>query len=225
MLVLILILAIIMLIVFPNSDKQIIERVEYKESVIMLGINQKQEAPQVEVQAPILVETVIDDPVEEENKGLHIRYNYSFIARLHQAPLESQERFSDLKNYLLSYEDVKVSHSWRYERFMYQGKPIVKIWIHGNTMKLYFNLDPTQFDDTKYNVENVSSARMHETTPTLLLVSGPRLLDYAKELVDLYMKDTGSNKNEEPNVDYTLPYQDKKTLINRQLIKIKELKS
>ncbi|VEU79822.1 hypothetical protein [Haploplasma axanthum] len=61
-----------------------------------------------------------------DNNGLYIRYNYSFVARMHQAPKESQERFSEIKNYLLTYEDVTIRKSWRNERFMYHGRPVVK---------------------------------------------------------------------------------------------------
>ena len=72
---------------------------------------------------------------------------------------------------------------------MYKGKPILKAWIHGNSLKLYYNLIPGSPSNTKYGITDVSYAKIHETTPTLLKVSGPRLLEYAKELVDMYMKD------------------------------------
>ena len=70
-------------------------------------------------------------------------------------------------------------------------------------MWLYYNLIPGSLSNTKYGITDVSYAKIHETTPTLLKVSGPRLLEYAKELVDMYMKDK-ETKNETPNVDYAV---------------------
>ena len=153
-----------------------------------------------------------------EESGLYIRYNYSFDARMHQAPLESQLRFSDLKNYILSYQDVEVRKSWKYERFMYKGKPILKAWIHGNNLKLYFNLDPKLFEDSKYSIEDVSYGKMHEHTPALFTVNGPRLLEYAKELVEFILKDV--KKQEQSTVDYTVRYIERDQLIQMKLVKI-----
>lgn len=166
----------------------------------------------------------IDQNEEEiDDSGLKIRYNYSFEARMHQSPLESQARFSELKNYLLSYEGVDVKKSWKYERFMYKGKPILKAWIHGNNLKLYYNLDPKMFVDSKYGIEDVSYAKMHETTPSLFVVNGPRLLEYSKELVDMYLNDLTIQK-EIPHVDYTVKFIKRDKLIDMKLVKVNKHK-
>lgn len=172
--------------------------------------------------------TVVDDiidsddetvePVTIDKTGLIIKYNYSFIARLHQAPLESQQRFSELKNYLLSFKDMKVKKSWKYERFMYKGKPIVKIWIHGKSLKLYFGIDPTKIDQQKYSIQDVSYAKMHEHTPSLFIIKGSRYLDYAKEIIDMIMGDEAI-KQELPNINYTVKYISRDKLIEMKLIK------
>lgn len=87
-------------------------------------------------------------------------------------------------------------------------------------MWLYYNLIPGSLSNTKYGITDVSYAKIHETTPTLLKVSGPRLLEDAKELVDMYMKDK-ETKNETPNVDYTVKYLSRDTLIKKKLVKVK----
>ncbi len=177
---------------------------------------------EIKKEEPILEEDNDEETVELDETGLKIRYNYSFEARMHQAPLESQARFSELKNYLLSYEGVEVRKSWKYERFMYKGKPILKAWIHGNNLKLYYNIEPKTLRDSKYSIEDVSYAKMHENTPSLFIVNGPRLLDYAKELVAMYLKDV--KQTSVPTIDYTVKYMKRDRLVEMKLVRVNKHK-
>ncbi|CCV64226.1 hypothetical protein BN85406490 [Alteracholeplasma palmae J233] len=164
-----------------------------------------------------LNETVLSDG--DEKQGLFIKYNYGFQARLHQAPELTKERYNELKNYLLSYKDVDTRNSWKYERFMYKNKPIVKLWIHGENIKVYFNHKAEDFTDTKYKLEDVSYAKMHETTPSLLVVNGPRLLEYTKELIDIYLENKTYKDLEYIPNDYKLPFLSREKLIELGLVK------
>ncbi|CCV64400.1 hypothetical protein BN85408230 [Alteracholeplasma palmae J233] len=159
----------------------------------------------------------------KNQEQLYIKYNYSFKARLILAPKESQERFNALKNYILSFQGVNVNESWKYERFSFKGKPILKIWIHGNIMKVYYNLSPSEFYYTKYNISNVSYAAIHETTPTLLKVSSKLGLEHACELVNLYMKSI-SKQDSVKNINFIPSYKTKELLIEEGLIKLNDRK-
>ncbi|VEU79825.1 hypothetical protein [Haploplasma axanthum] len=235
LIVIILILLVYLVYLFIEVKKEKEVKVEKKEE-IKISEEQPIVTKKIEkevVQQPIVIEKkkeiepVIIKEVKEEPKeeliidnGLYIRYNYSFVARMHQAPKESQERFSEIKNYLLSYEGVTVRKSWRNERFMYQGKPIAKFWIHGNILDAYLNLDYEMLKDTKYEVEDLRGKRLHENTPVLFKVVGSRTLDYLKELIDMYMESVGGVKGEEQNIDYTVPYISKEELLKKDLIKV-----
>ncbi|WP_162163954.1 hypothetical protein [Acholeplasma hippikon] len=165
--------------------------------------------------------SLMDEDEETSNDG--IIYNYSFMARLIQAPLESQKRYSDLKNYILSYPNVQLIKSFKNERYMYKNRTICKLWIHGQNIKVYLNLDINLIDKDKYTVTYVGDTKKHETTPLLYTINGPRNLKYAYELIDMYFKD-GEVKENKPYYDYTKKYLDKQTLISRDLIRVKYTK-
>ncbi|CCV64238.1 hypothetical protein BN85406610 [Alteracholeplasma palmae J233] len=187
--------------------------IEKKKDVIILPdptiVEKKEQRPIIQV-------------IPQKDDGLYIRYNYSFVARLHQAPKESQERFSQLKNYLLSYKDVSVRYSWRNERFMHKMDPIVKVWIHGNIMDLYLNLDPKTINTEIYNITDMTGKKMHETTPVLFKVTGEKSLKQAIELIEMKLKGMERIENHQ-EINYTLPYRDKQTLFQQKLIKVNKL--
>lgn len=171
----------------------------------------------VVIKKEIVQNDIYIDTFEEKEGAI---YNYSFLARLIQAPIESQKRYSDLKNYILRYPHVKILKSFKYERYMYKNKPVIKLWIHGNNLKVYYNLPIERIDKEKYLIEDLSHVKKHETTPILYFVKGPRNLKYAYELIDLYFEFLEVKENR-PYKDYTKKYLDKKTLIARDLIRVK----
>lgn len=169
------------------------------------------------IKKEIIQNDIYIDSFEEKEGAI---YNYSFLARLIQAPIESQKRYSDLKNYILSYPHVKILKSFKYERYMYKNKPVLKLWIHGNNLKVYYNLAVDKVDKEKYIIEDLSGVKKHESTPILYTIKGPRNLKYAYELIDLYFEFLEVKENR-PYKDYTKKYLDKKTLIARDLIRVK----
>ena len=158
-------------------------------------------------------------PVVEEKQNREIK-DYSFKAKLHLAETETVENYDVLKNYILSFKDVTIRESWGYERFMYGGKSILKLRPSGKSLKIYINLDHKKYENTKFKLEDVSHKKIHETTPSLFVVTGPRKLIWAKELVEGYMNEVGAVKDENyiPK-DYRVDRKTTKELIEKGLIK------
>lgn len=158
-------------------------------------------------------------PVVEEKQNREIK-DYSFKAKLHLAETETVENYDVLKNYILSFKDVTIRESWGYERFMYGGKSILKLRPSGKSLKIYINLDHKKYENTKFKLEDVSHKKIHETTPSLFVVTGPRKLIWAKELVEGYMNEVGAVKDENyiPQ-DYRVDRKTTKELIEKGLIK------
>ncbi|CCV64232.1 hypothetical protein BN85406550 [Alteracholeplasma palmae J233] len=191
------------------------EPVEVKKEEVPIQKTETKQVLVVDEKPKVVIPPVTD----LEDDGLYIRYNYSFVARLHQAPKESQERFSTLKNHILSYEEVTIRDSWRNERYMHKKDPIAKVWIHGNVIDLYINLDPNKIDKEKYSIVDMSDKKMHDSTPVLFKIVGNRTLDQAIELLDMRLANLKKKENF-TKTDYTVPYIDKKTLLESKLIKI-----
>ena len=114
--------------------------------------------------------------------------NYSFESRVHLASPEAFARYEEIREKLLSYEDVKYNQTWKYERYTYRGKSIVKVKLQGKNMRLFFGIDPKEITDEKYNIEDMSTVKTHENTPSLLIVKGPRGVKHGMELIEQYAK-------------------------------------
>jgi len=160
---------------------------------------------------------------EEINVSLHetnafSRYNYSFIARLHLAPKESQARFSTLKNFLMKYEGMKVKKTWRYEIFKLNKEIIAKIWLYGNSIDVYNNLDESLLEDIEF--EKKDDKLMHEQTPMMCKVLNDLNL---RRLIKAFETKLSENKIIEnfEEKDYQVGYISKEELLQMELIKIK----
>lgn len=200
-----------------------------KKEVKDKPIVEKKETPKV-VEKKEISEVVIEEKptetkpkvvVPETTKPQKEMLNYSFKSRLHLADSETANRYNDLKNHLLSYEGVTNNMSWKQETFVVKGKMVAKLRLQGKSLRVYFGLDPNDYVDTKYNLSDQSASKTHESTPSLLVVKGPRLLQYSLELVDDYMK---ANEIE---VDETYKAKDykEKPLTKEKLIKMDLIKT
>lgn len=121
---------------------------------------------------------------------------------------------------MLSYEGVSVSESWGYERFMYRGKSVAKMRANVKSINIFFNLNAAEYVDTKYKLQDVSSTKVHASTPSKFVLDGPRKLAWAKQLVDGYMEQAGGKLNVEYKYQkFEFAHLDIEQLIQMGLIK------
>jgi len=208
-----------------------------EETINQVDVN-IQEADLTETAEEDSINVVVDD-VENDNddekvisvnfsisngsKTPKIRYNYSMIGRIHQAPKESIERYNQIKNFILAYDGVKPSMRWKYENFIFKGRNAIQLRLQGKTIRIYFDLDYNEFKDSKYNV-SFADAKILRSTQVMMRVKSPRALKYALERIQITFEKLGNKQNEIQNVDYTLPYFDLNTLISKDLVKVNTLK-
>lgn len=146
-------------------------------------------------------------------------WSYSLTARMHQAPAESMMRYNQIKNQILSYPGTKSRTSWTYERFIHDGKTIVKLTLSGQTIRIYFNLDKTDLEQNICQLK-FQSIKEHETTPYMMLIKGNRNLHHALQIINLILQKTGNSPKSILEIDYRLPYLSKSELIEKGLVKI-----
>lgn len=146
-----------------------------------------------------------------------MRYVRSFTARVIQADDVTKGYYTELKAELLSY-GMKSRTSWKHETFR-RGRPLlVKMRMRGKTLCLYFALDPKEYAETKYKVEDVSDISSFADVPMLYRISNDRRCKYAKELIADVMAKHGFEKGEVPEVP-TPPYETTEALLGRDLIR------
>lgn len=154
----------------------------------------------------------------EEDLTEHVcRYNRSFTAKLIQSNDVVKQWYSDIKNHLLSYENVKSFTGWKSENYRLKKESIVRLTIRGKTLCLFFTKDMNPFME-RYRIENLSK----ENKPFFVFrIRSARKAQSVIKLIDEMMADYGATKNEREAEDYYLPYENNAVLLKKGLIKRK----
>ncbi len=158
--------------------------------------------------------------ITPDGRHILIKYRQSFRARMVQADDESKKAYSDMKNYLLSFNGVSATDSQNYESFAAARRPLAKINITGKTLVVYLALDPAKLEGSKYKFDSVGDRKRFEKTPVKIKVRSARSFKWAQELVDMTMADSGIEKGELQNADYIPATESKESLIARGLIQV-----
>ena len=159
---------------------------------------------------------------EETGQFILVRYNRSFISRVIQAKDNVKSYYSELKNEILSYEKVKIRLSWKHEIFKQGRNSLIRMTMRGKTLCLYFALDPNDYVDSKYKVEDASGKAITANYPCLYRITSDLRCRYAKDLIAQVMEKFGLAKTEIEPIDYASlnPYEEDQPLIERGLIKV-----
>lgn len=140
-----------------------------------------------------LAEELKEDLAEEES----VRYNRSFIARIIQADDELKARYSELKNHILSYQNMYNKITWKREAFYCDKRACVATFaIRGKTLCLFLAVNPAKFDGTKYKVENRAVKRPHSKMPTMYRIRSDRSTKFAKEMINIVFAERNLKENE-----------------------------
>ena len=153
--------------------------------------------------------------------GIVMRYNRSFTARVTQASDENKERYSQLKNYLLSFKGVKNRISWKRESFRTGRNTFACFTVRGKSLCLCLATDPARFNETKYKVIDLSVRSPKSKQPCMYRIINDRRVKYAKEIIDMLMAELGLSRDENyAQADYRLPYRTTEELIEDGHIKV-----
>lgn len=175
-------------------------------------------AEAVEEEAPVAAAPAVQGFVVG-GKVIYVRYMYSFMARLAMADDTLKNRYSIIKNELMSY-GIKPYMSWGAESFRYGRRTLAKMTIRGKTLNLFLALNTSDYENTKYIYEDVSDVTKYSMVPMRNKIRSDRAVKWAKELIaDLANKN--SLKSVGHKVESFVPeYQDLDTLIQMGKIKV-----
>jgi len=138
-----------------------------------------------------------DDEDDSSNKIIRI----PFQVRMQSAEKDLLTNYNTLKNYILSY-NVKSRISNSGDTFRIHRETFVKITIAGKGLKLYFALNPQDYEGTTIPVQNVSHKAIYAEIPCVLKVKSPLSVKRAMQLVDDVMKAKGLEQGEIPNINW-----------------------
>lgn len=150
-----------------------------------------------------------------------IKYNKSFTAKLIQSDAEVKNYYSAIKNELLSYTGIKTRMSWKGESFYSGRQTYAKLCIRGKCVCLFLALNPKNYEDTKYKVDDMTEIATYEKIPCLYRIKNDRRLKFSAELIEAVMQ--GREKNPDyAETDWAkhYPYEKIEPLIERKLVKV-----
>lgn len=174
------------LVVEPEPIEEVIEEVVEEEVV--------QEEPICEEPVAPFMAVMIPSSTEEDAELLKERYKtVPLEKRFERAPESVRFYYSQLKNELLSYENVKSRMSKKFDTFSIGRFTVAKLTVKNDVVKLYLALANDTID-TKYYTEDVSNSEIYDQTPTLHNVKSKRGLKYGIELINEIMSSIGYQK-------------------------------
>lgn len=208
-----------------ESEQQIADEPVAEDNTETTEVAATQDEP-TEDPVPDVVPTVAPEETDEDEnafiteKNERVRYDRSCAAKLCQLKNQTKEWYSELKNELLSYEKVKARLSWRYETYRIGRTTLARFMVRGKTLCLLLAVNPANYADTKYTVEDVSNTASTADTPTLYRIKSAKRAKYAKELIMDVMRENRASVNLRYIAkDYFMPYAGDMALMKRGLVK------
>lgn len=189
-------------------------------------VREKNFEPEILEPAIVAPETAVADGLQKPfaapfiDNAPNIRYLRSFTAKLCQSNDLLKERYSSVKNELLSYGKVKSRTSWFFETFRVGNIPLAKFAINGKTLSLYLALSPQALSGTKYHFNDVSQYKKYAAVPLRMKIKSNRSVRWAKELIAIMASEYNLVKLNRDEVDYYPEYRDLEELILAKEIKI-----
>ncbi|MBQ8290061.1 MAG: uL15 family ribosomal protein [Clostridia bacterium] len=149
-----------------------------------------------------------------------VRYRGSFTSRLIQSGDRTQDFYTDIRNYLLSYTGVKSRTSWNYETYNKGRVKLARINIKGKTLTVNLALAPSDFSKSKYHFTDMSDDPKLEKLPMQMKVRSERAKKYVIALIDELMKGHSISQGDIPTESYRMPYETNDELVARGLMKL-----
>ena len=164
-----------------------------------------------------------ETPLEEENEGEENEVatpkakivRIPFSTRIENMREDMRANFNELKADILSY-GVKSRVSNSGDTFRLHTKTYVKMTIAGNSLKLYFALDPNDYKDSTLPISDASSKAIYKETPLVFKVKSPLSVRRAKALIADAMAKDGLVQKEIVNKDYIQEIIDAKSVASEE---------
>lgn len=123
----------------------------------------------------------------------------TFMEKFDALDEDMKAKYLEIRRELLSYEGVRSRISKHCDSYRIKKDILVKINIQGKTLKVFFALDPHEYDGTTYPIIDVSSKKIYQEVPVLLKVKSSLSVKRAKALISDVMESHGIEKSEDPS--------------------------
>ncbi len=106
----------------------------------------------------------------------------TFAEKLEENSL-AKERFDQITNHLDEISNVRVIKGKKTVTYKVKNISIIKFLIKGKTLNAYLNLNPSEYEKSKYIFTDVSHVKKHAKYPMRVKVTSDRQVKWVKELI------------------------------------------
>lgn len=157
--------------------------------------------PEPEPEPQPVVEEPAPEPVPEPEPEKAKIIRIPFQERMVNAEDDMKDNYNELKNEILSY-GVKSRVSNSGDTFRLHRKTFVKITIAGKSLKLYFALNPADYENSTIPVQNAGEKNIYSEIPLVFKVKSGLSLRRAKQLIADVMQPDGLVQGEVEKVNW-----------------------
>ncbi len=143
----------------------------------------------------------VKKPVEEGKPEAPKYERIGFAERLLKSDKELHELYNELKNEILSY-GVKSRISAVGDTFRLHKKMYVRITVAGKSLKLYFALDPKDYEGSTIPVQDASNKEMYAEIPLVFKVKSGLSVRRCKDLIQAVMEKDNLEQGEVGKVNW-----------------------
>lgn len=111
----------------------------------------------------------------------------SFLKQLKEGSNANKETFTELCGYMLGFRGVRVRYTRREALFRHKKQELLRAIVRGNTLRIYFNLDPDAYEQATYHHRRTEK-KWAVKTPFELVVRSNRSRKYAMRLAEDVMR-------------------------------------
>ncbi|MBR5192266.1 MAG: hypothetical protein IKW33_02510 [Clostridia bacterium] len=95
----------------------------------------------------------------------------------------AKERYNEIKKQLEIIPNVRVIEGKQAVTYKVKNNGIVKFSIKGKTLNAYLNLNPIEYENTKYIFKNVANVKKYSNYPMRVKITSNRQVKWVKELI------------------------------------------
>lgn len=209
------------------APEPVVEEIKEEVEVEQVAEPILEEAPveeEVSTPEPVIEEVVeapVVAPVANESEEKKVYERLTFAERLLQSEDDVKDNYNELKNEILAY-GVKSRISAVGDTFRLHKKMYVRITVAGKGLKLYFALDPKDYENSTIPVSDASKKAMYEEIPLCFKVKSGLSMRRCKDLIAAAMAVDNLEKGEVGKVNWVkeikaeLAEQEKKEKISQE---------
>ena len=164
-------------------------------------LNNPHPLPQVQAEPEDNADEEVESEDEDSLDNLKKHPREPFAMRILKADLDIKANYNEIKNEILSY-GVKSRLSRTGDVFRLHTKKYVKIFLVGKTLKVYLALNPEDYKDSTFPVEDVGFRPNYAEIPLLFKVRSGLSVRRCKELIKAACEKDGLTKKEIKDINW-----------------------